>query len=91
MNMTEPIYLITKDQYELIKSQLDQILDHLIGDTNSAERKWLSTQDTCDLLQIGRTTLYHYEQNGKLIPSRIGRKLFFNREDIEKLLMKKTG
>jgi hypothetical protein len=89
--MSEPIYLISQDQFEQLKQQLDLILEHLELDQGTTKRKWISAQETCDLLQIGRTTLYNYGQTKKLIPSRVGRKLYYNIEDIEKLLMKKTG
>ena len=89
--MSEAVYLISKDQYDHLVKQIDLILKKLNYDSFERESKWMSTEETMDLLNIGRTTLWSYQKEGKIKASRIGRKLHFNREDIENLLIKNTG
>lgn len=89
--MSEPIYLISKEQYDYLLEQIELILKKLNYDSFERESKWMSTEETMELLNIGRTTLWNYQKDGKIKAHRIGRKLHFNREDIENLLLQSTG
>lgn len=89
--MSEAIYLITKEQYDHLKNQLELILRKLNYDSFERERKWISAQETMEMLNIGRTTLWRYQKEGIIKVSRIGRKLHFNRDDIEELLFKNSA
>jgi len=89
--MSEAIYLISKDQYDHLKTQLELILKRLNYDSLERESKWLSTKETQELLKISQTTLWQYRKDGKIKASRIDKKLYFNREDIENMLRDNTS
>ncbi|PCH69130.1 MAG: hypothetical protein COC01_02245 [Bacteroidetes bacterium] len=53
---------------------------------NPQQKEWLTTQEAMELLQVGETTIWSYKKNGILSFSKIGRRNYFNRNDIGKLL-----
>ncbi len=84
--MSEGIYLPTKEQYNDLLNKVDLILLKLSGNTRESDRAWISSQEAQDLLNVGQTTLWQYRKDGKIKASKINRKLYFNRDDIDKLL-----
>lgn len=51
---------------------------------------WLTSQDVCRLLNIGKRTLQTYRDSGVLPFSQIGHKMFYKPEDVELALKKVT-
>ncbi|NDV64699.1 DNA-binding protein [Bacteroides sp. 224] len=49
-------------------------------------KRWLDNQDVCQLLGIGKRTLQSYREKGLLPYSRFRHKIFYKKEDIERLL-----
>lgn len=47
---------------------------------------WLSTAQVCKKLGIGRSTLFGYNQQGIILPVKIGGQNRYNPEDVSKLL-----
>jgi len=45
--------------------------------------KLLSVKDACDLLGVGRTTLYQLRKRGLIRSVRIGRRVLFDLRDLE--------
>ncbi len=84
--MSEAIYLPTKEQYNDLLNKVDLILSKLSGNPRENDRVWISSQEAQDLLNVGQTTLWQYRKDGKIKASKINRKLYFNRNDIEKML-----
>lgn len=76
----------------LTNSQLNE-LNSMIDDRGRTqnrrvkmETKWLSPEETCQLLRISRRTLQSYRDFGKLPFSQVCRKIYFKREDVEEFL-----
>ena len=84
--MEQTVYLMTQDQYRSLESKVELILSKLSINTNDNTRTWISSQEAQDLLNVGQTTLWQYRKDGKIKASKINRKLYFNRDDIDKLL-----
>lgn len=49
-------------------------------------KKWLDSQDVCNILGVSKRTLQTYRDKGLLPFSRIRNKLFYRPEDVENLL-----
>jgi hypothetical protein len=84
--MEQTVYLMTQDQYRSLESKVELILSKLSINTNDNSRTWISSQEAQELLNVGQTTLWQYRKDGKIKASKINRKLYFNRDDIEKML-----
>lgn len=52
-------------------------------DRNSEARQWLSRAETADLLHVSFPTLRRYEKEKILVPTRLGRRVLYAREDVE--------
>lgn len=48
--------------------------------------EWMDNSDVCQILNISKRTLQTYRDNGTIPFARINRKMFYKKEDIEKLL-----
>lgn len=84
--MEQTVYLMTQDQYRSLESKVELILTKLSGNQRENVNAWISSQEAQDLLNVGQTTLWQYRKDGKIKASKINRKLYFNRDDIDKLL-----
>lgn len=49
-------------------------------------QNWLDNQDVCEILDITKRTLQSYREKGLLPYSRIGYKIHYKPEDVQKLL-----
>lgn len=49
-------------------------------------KKWLDSQDVCELLGISKRTLQSYREKGLIACSYIRHKAFYRPEDVEKML-----
>jgi len=47
------------------------------------QSEYLTVDQVCEALKIGRSTFYSYKNTGKLKVSRIGKKLFVKQPDLE--------
>lgn len=53
--------------------------------THKTEKAYTITE-LCDKFQISKPTLYEWIKAGKITPVKIGRRVFFNSKEVEKLL-----
>lgn len=65
---------------DLNENELDQLVDH------SFLEDWIDNQDVMHLLHISPRTLQTLRTNGTLPFSRIGNKIYYRRQDIERIL-----
>jgi len=49
----------------------------------ATQKKWLSTEDVCELLNVSRRHLQHLRDSGQIPYSQHGRKIYFKVEDLE--------
>ena len=83
--MTEILIAIGKDQFEQICSRLDSI-EKQIGQPSKQYSEWVSTKEAKELLGVGTTTLWAMRNRGQIKANRVGRKLYFRRNDLELLI-----
>lgn len=73
--------LITKS----VSRQLQTFKQEL--ELESSNNDLLSIEETCELLQINKTTLYHWSKAGKVIIYGIGGRRYYKRSEILKSLI----
>jgi predicted DNA-binding transcriptional regulator AlpA len=69
---------------EILKSINDRLarLEGLLLGTKATE--YLDSAQVMQLLKIGRTRLHELINQGKLVPKKVGGRLFFHRSEIDK-------
>lgn len=50
------------------------------------EETYLTTDEVCDIAGVSKNTLWRWDKNNYLIPVKFGRKSFYKRSDIDKIL-----
>jgi hypothetical protein len=79
--------LITVGDLETFKQDLlHEIKNLLKQDVSEPAKKWLRSAEVKKMLRISAGTLQNLRINGSLSHTRIGRIIFYNSQDIEKLL-----
>lgn len=80
---SSPIYMVTKDDlYQFVKTLCDE---YLAEKQAESEEKFISVKEAAYLLDVDRSTLWHWEKRNFLLPVRIGRKVLYRMADITKL------
>ncbi|WP_066434521.1 helix-turn-helix domain-containing protein [Chryseobacterium sp. CCH4-E10] len=69
-----------------VKSQLDDFKREL--DLNQIQVELLTRQETCDLLKIDQSTLYHWTKKGKVICYGMENRRYYKRSEIMECLTK---
>lgn len=76
--------------YEAIMSRFEQFarsVDSLCETHGGKELKqWLTGQDVCIILNIGKRTLQSLRDSGRLAYSQIGRQTYYKPQDVERLI-----
>jgi hypothetical protein len=79
--------LITLGDLEIFKAELiERIRDLIKPDLQKPTKKWLKSTEVKKLLGISTGTLQNLRMNGSLSFSKIGGIIFYNYEEIMKLL-----
>jgi hypothetical protein len=80
--------LITKEDFEQFKTEFFAELGKFgIGSTTEqAGKKWLKSAEVRKLLKISAGTLQNLRINGTIAHSKVGSLLYYNQEDITRLL-----
>jgi len=84
--MKDPVYLMTKSEYDQLKVLLDRILSQVESESSKSESDWLSSKEAMSLLNVSNSTLWNYRRSGKITAKRINRKLYFNRIELVDLI-----
>ena len=82
--------IIEKQALDELTSRLDTLktkLDSLYVNSGVAPQKWLDIQQVCMRLSISKRTLQNLRDSGVLPFTKIGGKVFYKPEDIEKMLL----
>lgn len=79
------IEVITKNDLDLLKQEIITSVTQLLKgkDTNT---QWLKSAQVREMLSISAGTLQNYREKGKLPYTRIGETIFYDRNDIERIL-----
>lgn len=80
------IEIITKEDLQSFRTQLLSDLKHLIGQRQPEQKQWLKSFEVRKLLKISPGTLQTLRINGTLRFTKISSILYYNYEDIQKIL-----
>lgn len=81
------IEVITKDDLHAFRTELLQDLRQIISTVQPTQKKeWLKSPEVRQLLKISPGTLQNLRINGTLRFTKIGSIIYYNYDDIEKLL-----
>lgn len=78
--------ILTKEDLQQFKIELLESIENLLQGKKTQEKLWLRTSEVKKLLGISSGTLQNLRVNGTLSYSKIGGMLYYNYEDIQKLL-----
>ena len=80
--------LITKEDLYIFKKELIQELSKLITNSSPPQKKWLRSAEVRKMLSISPGTLQNLRINGSLKFSKIGGIMYYDANDISKMLDK---
>ena len=83
------VNILTKEDLQQFKFELFAELKTLLTSVPNQPKKWLKSYEVRNMLGISRGTLQHMSNNGTLFPSQIGGLMFYDYDEILKL-MKET-
>ena len=82
--------ILTTEDLKKFKEELFIELRQLIGSqtktNNDKQREWLRTKEVCKLLGVSLSKLQYMRDNNEIKFTRIGGTIFYNAEEINKLL-----
>lgn len=81
--------LITKEDLYIFKKELIQELSKLITNSPPPLKKWLKSAEVRKMLSISPGTLQNLRINGSLKFSKVGGIMYYDANDISKMLDKK--
>lgn len=86
----QQLYIMTADDLtEHTREIVRETVEMLMADKDTADvstqSDMLTAKEAIATLRISQTTLWKLEKKGKLIPVRIGRRIFFRRDSIERI------
>ena len=84
--MIMAIEIITKDDLEQFRERLLHDIKELLSKRTDEPKKWLKSYQVKNLLKISGGTLHTLRSNGTLKFTRIGHIIYYNYEDIMRLL-----
>lgn len=84
------IIIIENDVFDLFFVKVEYLLEKLNQIYNkenlNINKIWLDAQDVCLALNISKRQLQTYRNSGRLPYTKIGKKYFYNKTDIEQLI-----
>ena len=80
------VELITKEDLQIFRHQLLDDIKLIIGSKPQKQKEWLKSFEVRKLLKISPGTLQNLRINGTLSYTKIGSIIYYNYDDIEKLL-----
>lgn len=80
------IEILTKDDLQQFRQQLLEDIKNIITVPSTHMKQWLKSDEVRKVLRISASTLQTLRVNGTLSYSRVGRIMYYKREDILKLL-----
>jgi len=81
--------LITKEDLQLFKNDLITEIKTLLNKNTPQQKKWLKSWEVREMLGISRGTLQSLRNNGTLQATPVGGLMFYDYDDIAKLMQNK--
>jgi hypothetical protein len=88
-NQTDNLLQQVLEKLEAIRTVVEKT--YLKGNGGNNEFQWIDNKQLEKLLGVHERSLQTWRDNGTLKFSRIGKKVFYNKRDIEQLLYSKFG
>ncbi|MDB9781521.1 helix-turn-helix domain-containing protein [Winogradskyella sp.] len=79
--------VITKDDLETLKQEIITELKTILSN-QTEHKKWLKSADVCKLLTISSGTLQSLRINGTLPYTKMGKTIYYEYEDVVRILTK---
>jgi len=84
------VNILTKEDLQQFKSDLfTELKDLFTSTTSTAKKKWLKSWEVREMLGISRGTLQNMRTNGTLNATQVGGLMFYDYDDIAKLMQGK--
>lgn len=83
------VSIITKEDLQEFKTELLEEIKTLFQYRTTEQKLWLRSSEVKQLLKISSGTLQNLRVNGNLRYSKVGGTLYYNYQDIEKMLNQK--
>ena len=80
------VQIITPEDLAAFRTILLNDLKEILAKQGQPEKKWLKSREVRKLLNISPGTLQNLRVNGTLSYTKVGAILYYNNDDIEKLL-----
>lgn len=80
------VNILTKEDLQIFKEELFSELKQLLSASEKKDKRWLRSSEVKTLLKISSGTLQNLRINGTLKYSKVGGTLFYDYQDIEKIL-----
>ena len=84
------LIIIEKQVIDELSFRLESLktkIDSLYAVSGAAPQKWIGNEQTCRRLSVSKRTLQSLRDSGILPFTKIGAKVFYKPEDIEKMLL----
>ncbi len=81
-----PVEIVTKDDLQKMKQELLTDITKMLKERSNPENKYMTSLEVRELLKISKGTLQYLRESDKLPCIKIGRKIFFETKDIEKMM-----
>jgi hypothetical protein len=86
------VQILTREDLQQFKTELFSELKELLSNTTpAAQKKWLKSYEVREMLGISRGTLQNMRQNGTLQATPVGGLMFYDYDDIVKLMQGKKS
>ena len=84
-----PVHILTTDDLKEFKEELLEEIRELLRENQAKviKKEWLKSIQVMDMLNISAGTLQKFRDNGTLSYTKIGGLIFYEAEEIEKILM----
>jgi predicted DNA-binding transcriptional regulator AlpA len=84
-----PTQIITLSDLHDFRHQLLRDLKEILSNSNlnQINKKWINSKEVMEILQISSSTLQNYRVNGTLPFSKIAGKIYYDMEDIQKIII----
>lgn len=84
-DLREFAHVLIEETMAKLSPQKEETITKL-SSPKKIEKVYLDVKQTCDILQVDRSTLWRWDKTGYLKPYRIGGKVRYRLSDINKLL-----
>ena len=83
INIEKSVFEKMMERFDSFTQRVDAICSK---NRDKSMEKWLDNQDACMILNISKRSLQTYRDNGTIPFTRIGHKIYYKHEDIERIM-----